>query len=73
MGTVGTVHRWAACECLVYRRCWVRLCIADWLRDTGCALAAQVYRAALGVVERPHADGDGADQGGRGRALQEEQ
>ncbi len=33
-------------------------------------LAVQGYSAGRGVVQRPHGDGAGADQGGRGRALQ---
>jgi hypothetical protein len=39
----------------------------------GLASAVQEDGAALGVVERPHGDGDGAGQGGRRRALQEQQ
>jgi hypothetical protein len=43
---------------------------SEW--SCSCRWAVQVDGAALGVIERPHGDGDCAGQGGRGRALQDQ-
>jgi hypothetical protein len=57
-------------------RCVRRQCGGGRSVDSGAELQEwliwllQVYGAALCVVERPHGDGAGAGEGGRGRALQ---